>query len=408
MNNQIKFNVIIPTRERADTLFHCLRTIVAQDYENLNIIVSDNFSQDNTKGVVHSFSDKRITYINPGKRISMSHNWEFALSHVDSGWVTFLGDDDGLLSGAIALLDDIISEFPCDAVNSLFCTYFWPNNGWSNGASLAIPTTKEGIKYLNSRAELASVMTGKSYKRLPWLYTGGFAAIEVINRARSTNGSFFMSSTPDVYSAIALSSVTEKFLRIGTPLAVAGASRHSTGLSATNSKNHGDSCNKWLSEENIPFHPSLIFGKTFRLLIYECYLQSHFLHHDFLDLNLKDQLELAIADNGMESREVIRDQCERIAELNGIKLSRTSLSSFTRLIKWNIIRQASRIANVPGRKLLLGEEVAGRNVFEASLRASEVISEANSRSNLTNSFQNIVTELKPRSVARRLKLIRYA
>lgn len=407
MNNQIKFNVIIPTRERADTLLHCLRTIVAQDYENLNIIVSDNFSQDNTRQVVYSFSDKRITYINTGKRISMSHNWEFALSHVDSGWVTFQGDDDGLLPGAIALLDDIISEFPCDAVNSLFCTYFWPSNGWSNGASLAVPTTKEGIKYLNSRAELASVMAGKSYKRLPWLYTGGFAAIEAINRAKNANGSFFMSRIPDVYSAIALSSVTEKFLRIGTPLALAGASSGSNSVSATSSKNPGDPWARFLSEENIPFHPSLIFGKTFRLLIYECYLQSHFLHHDFLALKLKDQMELAVADNGMEPRGVIRDQCERIAELNGIKLSKTSLSRFFRLIMASIIRQASRIANVPGRKLLLGEEVAGRNVFEASLKASEVISQANSRSNLTNSFQNIVAELKPRSVARRLKCIRY-
>lgn len=30
----------------------------------------------------------------------MSHNWEFAL-YVHEGWVTFMGDDDGLLPGAI-------------------------------------------------------------------------------------------------------------------------------------------------------------------------------------------------------------------------------------------------------------------------------------------------------------------
>ena len=400
MEKQAKVTVIVPTRERPDTLVHCLQTLLTQDYENLTILVSDNLSQDQTPDVVASFNDKRLRYINTGKRISMSHNWEFALSHVDSGWVTFQGDDDGLLPGAIALLNDIITEFPCEAVNSMACTYFWPYNGRSNGASLAVPTAKEGIAYLKSRALLASVMAGrKSYKQLPCLYAGGFATIEAINRASSSNGSFFMSRMPDVYSGIALSSVTEQFLRIGTPLAVVGASAHSNAVAAN--------FNKFLSEENIPFHPSLIFGKTYRLLIYECYLQSHFLHHDCLALSLKDQLELALAYNGMEPRKAIREQCERIAELNGIKFSRTSLSSLSRLIKASIIRQASRLGNVPGRKLLLGEDAAGRNVFEASLKASEVISAANSRSTLTNSLQNIMAELRPRAVARRLNLLRY-
>ena len=100
MSENIKFNVIIPTRERADTLLHCLRTIVSQNYENLDIIVSDNFSQDNTREVVESFSDPRIKYINTGKRVSMSHNWEFALHHVQGDYVTFVGDDDGFLDGS--------------------------------------------------------------------------------------------------------------------------------------------------------------------------------------------------------------------------------------------------------------------------------------------------------------------
>ena len=74
-----RISIIIPTRERCDTLKYTLKTCLIQDDGNLDIIVSDNFSQDATKGVVQSFSDKRIQYINPGKRLSMSHHWEFAL-----------------------------------------------------------------------------------------------------------------------------------------------------------------------------------------------------------------------------------------------------------------------------------------------------------------------------------------
>ena len=59
-----KFSVIIPTRERSDTLQSSLKTCVGQDYDNLEIIVSDNFSTDNTREVVESFDDPRIRYIN--------------------------------------------------------------------------------------------------------------------------------------------------------------------------------------------------------------------------------------------------------------------------------------------------------------------------------------------------------
>ncbi len=75
----MKFTVIIPTRERADTLYYSLKTCVTQDYDDLEILVSDNFSQDNTREVVESFKDPRIRYINTGKRVSMSDNWEFAV-----------------------------------------------------------------------------------------------------------------------------------------------------------------------------------------------------------------------------------------------------------------------------------------------------------------------------------------
>ncbi len=58
--NSPKLTVIIPTRERADTLFHTLRTVLEQEYENLEIIVSDNASIDNTRQVVSQFTDVRL------------------------------------------------------------------------------------------------------------------------------------------------------------------------------------------------------------------------------------------------------------------------------------------------------------------------------------------------------------
>ena len=96
-----KVSVVIPTRNRHDVLLHCLRTVVEQDHENLEIIVSDNASTPETRDVVESFKSPRMRYVNTGKPLSMSHNFEFALSHVTGDWISVLGDDDGLLPGGI-------------------------------------------------------------------------------------------------------------------------------------------------------------------------------------------------------------------------------------------------------------------------------------------------------------------
>ena len=95
------FTIVVPTRDRADTLEHTLRTCIAQDYDDLEILVSDNASTDNTRDVVASSSDRRIRYINTGRRLSMTSSFEFAYSHVKPGYVISIGDDDGFPEGAI-------------------------------------------------------------------------------------------------------------------------------------------------------------------------------------------------------------------------------------------------------------------------------------------------------------------
>ncbi len=83
-----RLTVIVPTRERHDTLIWALKTCVTQDCDDLEILVSDNASVDETREVVASYDDPRIRYVNPGTRLGMSEHWEFALSHVQEGYVS--------------------------------------------------------------------------------------------------------------------------------------------------------------------------------------------------------------------------------------------------------------------------------------------------------------------------------
>src|SRR3954449_382929 len=120
-----RMTIIIPTRERCDTLRWAIKTCVTQDYDDLEILISDNASTDATTDVIAEYDDTRIRYVNPGRRLGMSEHWEFAFSHVTSGHLGVIGDDDGLLPGAIEDLARIID--PDRPLIWPIQQYFWPS-----------------------------------------------------------------------------------------------------------------------------------------------------------------------------------------------------------------------------------------------------------------------------------------
>jgi len=225
-----KLTVIIPTRERADTLFHTLRTVVEQDYEKLEIIVSDNASLDNTEEVVKGYADKRLKYINTGERLGMSENWEFALKHVTGDFVMYLGDDDGLLPHACTDVANIINKTGTKAVIWNKPNYNWPSIQASPN-TLNIQCAYD-LCELDGVLVLNGVASGRtSYGRLPVLYSG-FVSMSSINNVKNKTGIFFQSITPDVYSGIVLAEELKTYLYSFRPFSINGGSSHSNGIAS--------------------------------------------------------------------------------------------------------------------------------------------------------------------------------
>ena len=62
-------SVIIPTYNRADLVGRAIQSVLDQTYQNYEIIVVDDDSQDNTREVVERFTDKRVRYIHLEKNM---------------------------------------------------------------------------------------------------------------------------------------------------------------------------------------------------------------------------------------------------------------------------------------------------------------------------------------------------
>ena len=90
-----KVTIAIPTYNRADDyLKQTLKSALNQTYENIEIIVSDNCSTDNTEAVVNSFNDSRIRYFRQQENIGANNNFNFCLKQAKGEYFLLLLDDD--------------------------------------------------------------------------------------------------------------------------------------------------------------------------------------------------------------------------------------------------------------------------------------------------------------------------
>ncbi|WP_347275217.1 glycosyltransferase family 2 protein [Candidatus Kuenenia sp.] len=87
--------IAIPTYNRADNyLKQAIQCAINQTYSNIEIIVSDNCSTDNTEAVVKDFNDPRIRYFRQEKNIGANNNFNFCLEQAKGVYFLFLMDDD--------------------------------------------------------------------------------------------------------------------------------------------------------------------------------------------------------------------------------------------------------------------------------------------------------------------------
>lgn len=265
-----KLSVVIPTKDRADTLLHTLRTVTKQNYKNLEIIISDNASLDNTKEIVMSYTDERIKYNNTRIRLGMSENWEYGLSLVTGDYVMFLGDDDGLLPEACKDVAALIKSTGTEAIIWNKPNYTWPSvNLMPNRLDLKC---SYDLIEMRGNIILKAVASGKtSYGRLPVLYSG-FVSTDIIRKIKNVSNNFFNSVTPDVYSGIVLAHELETYLYSMRPFSINGGSEHSNGIS---SKLDSKKAKVFFEESNLEIHKKIpLINGSIQSCIAESFLQA--------------------------------------------------------------------------------------------------------------------------------------
>jgi len=113
-----KVSVIIPCFNAEKWVAHAIQSVLNQDYPNLEVIVIDDGSADNSLDVIRSFGDRIRWETGPNRGACAARNRGLALTTAE--YVMFLDADDWLVPGIIAKLVARSLELPPDTKTTIF------------------------------------------------------------------------------------------------------------------------------------------------------------------------------------------------------------------------------------------------------------------------------------------------
>jgi glycosyltransferase involved in cell wall biosynthesis len=96
-------SVIIPTHNRAELLGRAIKSVLAQTFEDFELIVVDDASTDGTPEVVAGFDDPRIRYIRLKKNSGAPTARNTGIKKSRGAFIAFLDDDDEWLPHRLEL-----------------------------------------------------------------------------------------------------------------------------------------------------------------------------------------------------------------------------------------------------------------------------------------------------------------
>ena len=99
----MKFSIITPTYNNIDTIERAIKSIINQTYQNYEMIIVDDGSNDRTEEIVKKYLTSKIKYIKLNKNSGVNKARNIGLNNIskDCDFVTFLDSDDTFLEGAL-------------------------------------------------------------------------------------------------------------------------------------------------------------------------------------------------------------------------------------------------------------------------------------------------------------------
>jgi len=380
-----RFSILVPTRQRPDTLLATLATLIWHPGDDYEIVVADNCGDDDVAAVVQAVQQRhpRVHHIRSDQVLPMAVNWERGLAACRGEYVSVLGDDDGFLPSTLDVARKVLALTDARVFSWDMHTYWWPDTiaHW-NRNRLYVTLGSNDVLWVNSRpALIATYREPASFAHLPMIYNA-FVHREIINAVIDRFGGYFVPPelSPDVTSGIINLTYTSRYLHSRRPLAIRGNSRRSTGTSFWIGSLGKEQQSIYLKEEGKTIeeitHPQLVASRSLAICLASiklCVKDLLFPHDPELQIDIRNVVNLAIGALNMDTDaydENLRNALQ-LAERIGYAVDPRSIPA-----KSPILRRAMQGPAISGNSVTIGVDCDLANVgnVAGAARLAEALS----------------------------------
>lgn len=110
LEKQDLVSVIMPVHNAEKYIRGAIQSVLSQTYSNLELIVVDDGSQDETGNIINSFQDNRIKFIKHELNLGVAEARNSALKEAKGRWVALIDSDDVWLPERLEKLVAIVQE----------------------------------------------------------------------------------------------------------------------------------------------------------------------------------------------------------------------------------------------------------------------------------------------------------
>ena len=104
------FSVVIPTYNHEVFLEKAVKSILSQTFCDYEIIIIDNYSDDNTENLIKNFDNKNIKFIKNHNHGILAKSRNIGIEQAKSDWIAFLDSDDIWWQDRLKVLFNFIKQ----------------------------------------------------------------------------------------------------------------------------------------------------------------------------------------------------------------------------------------------------------------------------------------------------------
>lgn len=227
MMNMPFFSIIIPTKNRPKLLRVAISSVLLQDFDDYELIVSDNFNDKETKNAISEFSGNlHIHYVRTERELNIPDHWEFATRKAKGVYTLILTDRAFLRQNSLRDIHDTITASGDAPVVFWKYGYFDEKGGILRGEK-----EEAGIKMLKSIELIKNFGRTLDAHYLPRPHVGCYRH-DVAEKIRRTIGRLYLPYGPDYTSALLFLAYSDDIMYIPRPFAFFQGTMLSSGLQA--------------------------------------------------------------------------------------------------------------------------------------------------------------------------------